>query len=210
MAEKISDDALLAAYADRGDRHAFSQLVRRHKDHVYRYILGMVRDPELASDLFQDTFLRVINVLQKRPGAYTPQNRFGGWVTRIARNIVLDHMRSRSKWQDISEGDETYWERLPDTEPLADEVLHSNQQRDWLDQFIARLPDAQREVLILRQDTELTFREIADITDVSINTALGRMRYALINLRSMMKEQSPQTAGQSTLSRANLAKIAPV
>ena len=210
MAEKVSDDALLAAYADRGDRHAFNQLVRRHKDHVYRYILGMVRDPELASDLFQDTFLRVINVLQKRPGAYTPQNRFGGWVTRIARNIVLDHMRSRSKWQDISEGDETYWERLPDTEPLADEVLHSNQQRDWLDQFIARLPDAQREVLILRQDTELTFREIADITDVSINTALGRMRYALINLRSMMKEQSPQTAGQSTLSRANLAKIAPV
>ena len=210
MAEKVSDDALLAAYADRGDRHAFSQLVRRHKDHVYRYILGMVRDPELASDLFQDTFLRVINVLQKRPGAYTPQNRFGGWVTRIARNIVLDHMRSRSKWQDISEGDETYWERLPDTEPLADEVLHSNQQRDWLDQFIARLPDAQREVLILRQDTDLTFREIADITDVSINTALGRMRYALINLRSMMKEQSPQMAGQSTLSRANLAKIAPV
>ena len=210
MAEKVSDDALLAAYADRGDRHAFSQLVRRHKDHVYRYILGMVRDPELASDLFQDTFLRVINVLQKRPGAYTPQNRFGGWVTRIARNIVLDHMRSRSKWQDISEEDETYWERLPDTEPLADEVLHSHQQRDWLDQFIARLPDAQREVLILRQDTDLTFREIADITDVSINTALGRMRYALINLRSMMKEQSPQTAGQSTLSRANLAKIAPV
>ena len=210
MAEKVSDDALLAAYADRGDRHAFSQLVRRHKDHVYRYILGMVRDPELASDLFQDTFLRVINVLQKRPGAYTPQKRFGGWVTRIARNIVLDHMRSRSKWQDISEGDETYWERLPDTEPLADEVLHSNQQRDWLDQFIARLPDAQREVLILRQDTELTFREIADITDVSINTALGRMRYALINLRSMMKEQMPQTTGQSTLSRANLAKTAPV
>lgn len=210
MAEKVNDDALLAAYAERGDSHAFDQLVRRHKDHVYRYILGMVRDPELASDLFQDTFLRVINVLQKRRGSYTPQNRFGGWVTRIARNIVLDHMRSRSKWYDISEGDDNYWQRLPDEEPLADEVLQSRQKRDWLDQFIARLPDAQREVLILRQDTDLTFREIADITDVSINTALGRMRYALINLRSMMKEQMPQKAGQGTLSRDNFAKFAPV
>lgn len=210
MAERISDDALLAAYADQGDRHAFNQLVRRHKDHVYRYILSMVRDPELASDLFQDTFLRVIDVLQKRRGSYTPQSRFAGWVTRIARNIVLDHFRSRSKWYDISDGDETYWDKLADEEPLADELLHSNEQRSWLSGCIAQLPDAQREVLILRQDSNLTFREIADITDVSINTALGRMRYALINLRSLIKKQMPQADGDAALSRTSLAATVPV
>ena len=208
MAERISDDALLAAYAERGDRQAFNQLVRRHKDHVYRYILSMVRDPELASDLFQDTFLRVIDVLQNRRGSYTPQSRFAGWVTRIARNIVLDHLRSRSKWYDISDGDETYFDRLADQEPLADEVLHSHEQRSWLSGCIAQLPDAQREVLILRQDTDLTFKEIADITDVSINTALGRMRYALINLRSLIKKQMPQA--DAALSRTGLAETAPV
>ena len=210
MADQVSDDALMAAYADHGDQRAFNKLVRRHKDHVYRYIFAMVQDSELASDLFQDTFLRVIDVLQKRRGSYTPQSRFAGWVTRIARNVVLDHMRSRSKWHDVSDGDENYWSRLPDKEPLADEVLHRNEQRSWMSACIAQLPDAQREVLILRQDTDLTFREIADITGVSINTALGRMRYALINLRSIMNKHVSQADGDGMLSKSNLAKIAPV
>ena len=210
MGDRITDDALMAAYADHGDQHAFNRLVRRHKDQIYRYILGMVRDPELASDLFQDTFLRVIDVVQRRRGSYTPQSRFVGWVMRIARNIVLDYKRSRSKWYDISEGDDTYWDRLPDQMPLADELLHCQEQRDWLDACIAKLPDAQREVLLLRQDSDLTFREIATITDVSINTALGRMRYALINLRSVIKQQTQQASNNGTLTRDSLAQNAPV
>ena len=207
----ISDDQLLTAYADHGDQQAFNRLVRRHKDRVYRYILGMVRDRQLASDLFQDTFLRVIDVVQGRRGSYTPQSRFLGWVMRIARNVVLDYKRKRSKSYDILNGDETYWDRLPDKATPPDELLHSKQQRNWLDQCIARLPEAQREVLMLRQDTDLTFREIAEITNVSINTALGRMRYALINLRSMIEQQKGQYAPErGELPKKGLGKTATV
>ena len=190
MRSQIPDDQLFAAYAERGDQGAFRQLIERHQERVYGFILGMVHDPELASDLFQDTFLRVVDVIQRRRGAYDPRGRFLGWVLRIARNVVLDHKRSRAKWQDVADDDETYWDRLPDDAEPADDVLHRKEQRNWLDACIARLPAAQREVLLLRQDSGLTFREIAEITNVSINTALGRMRYALINLRSMIQEQS--------------------
>ena len=190
MRVQRSDDQLFAAYTERGDQQAFRQLVERHQERVYGFILGMVQDPELASDLFQDTFVRIIDVIQRRPGAYDPRGRFLGWVLRIARNVVFDHKRSRSKWHDVAASDDTYWDRLPDDAvPLEDE-LHRKEQRNWLDACIAQLPAAQREVLLLRQDAGLTFREIAEITNVSINTALGRMRYALINLRLMMQKQS--------------------
>ncbi len=190
MRSQIPDDQLIMAYAERGDQNAFRQLVERHQERVYGFILGMVHDPDLARDLFQDTFMRVVDVIQRRRGSYDPRGRFLGWVLRIARNVVLDYKRSRSKWHDAAGGDEAFWDRLPDDAAPADDELHRKEQRKWLDACIARLPVAQREVLLLRQDSDLTFREIAEITNVSINTALGRMRYALINLRSMVKEQS--------------------
>ncbi len=189
------DEQLVAAYLERDDQRAFRMLVERHQERIYGYLLGMVRDRDLANDLFQETFVRVIDAMQRRRGSYTQQGRWVGWVMRIARNATLDHMRSRKKWQDVTavteeETGASYWERLPDEAPAADERIHRTQQRDWLGDCIERLPAEQREVLLLRQETELTFREIAELTDVSINTALGRMRYALLNLRRMIEESN--------------------
>jgi len=184
-----TDEALVAAYLERGDQAAFRTLVERHQERIFGYLLGMVRDRDVANDLFQETFLRVVAALQKERGSYTQQGRWLGWVMRIARNAALDHLRRRKKWTDVAPADDedgSYWDRLPDAEPFADEQLHSLEERAWLEACIERLPPEQREVVLLRHEAELTFREIAEITNVSINTALGRMRYALLNLRRMM------------------------
>ncbi len=179
----------MAAYLESGDHAAFRVLVERHQERIFGYLLGMVRDRDLANDLFQDTFVRVIDAMHERRGSYTQQGRWVGWVMRIARNATLDYLRSRKKWQDVDGDDEagaSFWDRLPDEAPAADEALHSLEQSHWLDACIDQLPPEQREVLLLRQESELTFREIAELTGVSINTALGRMRYALLNLRKMI------------------------
>ncbi len=189
------DDQLVAAYLERGDQWAFRQLVERHQERIYGYLLGMVRDRTTADDLFQETFLRVISAMQQKRGSYVQQGRWLAWVMRIARNATLDHFRSRQKWTDIQAGekpgDVSFWERLADDAPSADEVLHRNNQWDVLRRCIDKLPYAQREVLLLRQESDLTFREIAELTGVSINTALGRMRYALLNLRKMAAVEVP-------------------
>ena len=189
----VSDEALVQAYLDDDDQRAFNTLVERHQDRIYGYLLGMVRDRATADDLFQETFLRVVAAMQRRRGSYTHNGRWLAWVMRIARNAALDHMRRRKKWTDVDafaeEGDASYWDRLHDPTPLADSELHRLQQRGKLDACIAQLPPEQREVLLLRQDTDLTFREIAELQEVSINTSLGRMRYALLNLRKMLSKQ---------------------
>jgi len=183
------DEALVAAYLDHGDERAFRTLVERHQERVFGFLVGMVRDREVASDLFQETFLRVVAAMQRRRGSYEQQGRWLGWVMRIARNAALDYLRSRKKWQDVERDDDdgtSFFERLPADSPDAVAELHLAEQLDTLRDAIEQLPPEQREVVLLRHESELTFREIADITDVSINTALGRMRYALINLRKMM------------------------
>ncbi len=186
----MSDDQLVEHFVNRGDQIAFQQLVNRHKDRIYGFILGMVYDAELTNDLFQDTFVKVLDVMHRRRGGYTPQGRFLGWVLMIARNVVYDHMRSRKKWKDPASDDEDYWENLLDDAKLPDEQLHEKERSQWLDECIASLPPKQREVVLLRQGDELTFREIAEITEVSINTVLGRMRYALVHLRKMIDQES--------------------
>jgi RNA polymerase sigma-70 factor (ECF subfamily) len=187
-----TDEELVAAYLEQNDQSAFRILVERHQERIFGFLMGMVRDRDLANDLFQETFVRVIDAMHKRRGTYSQQGRWLGWVMRIARNAALDHLRSRKKWQDVSanadEEGTSYWDRLPDDAPAADEMLHHDAQQDWLAECIEQLPPEQREVVLLRQETELTFREIADLTDVSINTALGRMRYALLNLKRMINE----------------------
>jgi RNA polymerase sigma-70 factor, ECF subfamily len=192
------DEALVAAYLDHGDEAAFRTLVERHKERIFGFLVGMVRDREVASDLFQETFLRVVAAMQKRRGTYEQQGRWLGWVMRIARNAALDHLRSRKKWQDVERDDDdgtSFFERLPSDSPDAVAELDLSSQLDVLRSAIERLPPEQREVVLLRHESELTFREIAEITDVSINTALGRMRYALINLRKMMV---PEIGREST------------
>ncbi|MEM6785491.1 MAG: sigma-70 family RNA polymerase sigma factor [Bacteroidota bacterium] len=190
----MTDEQLVAAYLNEGDERAFTALMTRHQERVFGFLVGMVRDRQTANDLFQDTFLRVIQAMNKQRGSYEPQGRWLGWVLRIARNAALDHLRSRKKFADVAPADEddgaTFWERLTDAEqPDAFDELHHQQITQELEALIEQLPPEQREVVMLRHEGDLTFREIAEITNVSINTALGRMRYALINLRKMIDDE---------------------
>lgn len=184
----VPDEALVAAYLEQDDQDAFRTLVERHQERVFGYLMGMVRDRDVANDLFQETYLRVIRAMRSERGSYERQGRWLAWVMRIARNSALDHLRRRKKWRDVDDGEESFWDRMPDDGPTADEKYVRAQEAGLLEECIERLPPEQREVVLLRHETDLTFREIAELTGVSINTALGRMRYALINLRKMMSE----------------------
>lgn len=187
-----ADEVLVARYVEEADQAAFRTLMDRHQERVFGYLRGMVKDREVANDLFQETFFRVIRALNKERGSYTRQGKFLGWVLRIARNAALDHLRARKKWQDIGPGDDAdetvWWERLPDDGPSALDNVQGMEEVDLLKACIDRLSPDQKEVVLLRHESDLTFREIAELTGCSINTALGRMRYALINLRRMMEE----------------------
>lgn len=193
LMNQASDEQLVVAYIDRGDERAFRTLVERHQERIYGFLVGMVRDRAIASDLFQETFLRAVQAMHDRRGSYEQQGRWLGWVMRIARNAALDHIRSRKKWQDVNSSNDddspSYWDRLESDEPDASTQLYLSTLRDDLGSFIDQLPPEQREVVLMRHQGDLTFREIAEQTDVSINTALGRMRYALINLRKMMNPE---------------------
>jgi RNA polymerase sigma-70 factor (ECF subfamily) len=196
-----SDEELVTAYLEENDEHAFRQLVERHQDRIFGYLMGMVKDRAVANDLFQETFERVIKAMQGQRGSYESQGQWLSWVMSIARNAAIDHTRRQKKWTEVPQDEDdgrSFWDTLEDDSPYADEQLHRAEQREWLDEHIEQLAPEQREVLLLRQETDLTFREIAELQDVSINTALGRMRYALKNLRKMM-EASNETSLVGTL-----------
>ena len=183
-----SDEELVTAYLEEDDEQAFRRLVERHQDRIFGYLMGMVKDRAVANDLFQETFERVIKAMQGQRGSYDPQGQWLSWVMSIARNAAIDHTRRQKKWKEVPQDEDdgrSFWDTLEDDSPYADEQLHRAEQR---------------EVLLLRQETDLTFREIAELQDVSINTALGRMRYALKNLRKMMG--ADETALVGTLDAA--------
>lgn len=187
------DDAeLVAAFVENADEQAFRTLVERHQERIYGFLLGMVRDQAVADDLFQETFVKAVRAMQRQRGSYTAQGRWLQWVMRIARNTALDHLRSRKRLRTrlVMENDEglDLDQISVDGEPDASELLQRQEQAAWLQACIDRLPPEQREVVLMRHESELTFREIAELTDCSINTALGRMRYALLNLRRMLQE----------------------
>lgn len=195
-----TDEELVTAYLEEEDEEAFRTLVERHQEQIFGYLMGMVKNRAVANDLFQETFLRVINAMQERRGSYTHKGQWLSWVMRIARNAAIDHMRKQKKWADVPQDEDegrSFWDTVAGEEPSADEELHRAEQREWLDEHIEELPPEQREVLLLRQETELTFREIAELTDVSINTALGRMRYALKNLRKMIEESGKTSLAET-------------
>lgn len=186
-----ADEELISSYVESGDEQAFRMLVERHQERVFGYLMGMVKDRTIANDLFQETYVRVIRALSDERGSYSHQGRWINWVMRIARNAALDYLRSRKKWTDVSTDDEDgvdFWDRLPDESRGADEALSLSEDVECLKECIDKLSPEQREVLLLRHESDLTFREIAELTNCSINTALGRMRYALLNLRQMMLE----------------------
>ncbi len=188
-----SDEDLVAAYLDKGDERAFGRLLARHQERIFGYLVGMVRDRAVAADLFQETFLRAIQAMHARRGAYEQQGRWLAWIMRIARNAALDHLRSQKKFADVSSGGDdegpSFFDRLPDDAPDAEALLSRTDLLGEVSAAIDQLPPEQREVVLMRHQSELTFREIAELTDVSINTALGRMRYALINLRKILEPE---------------------
>ena len=197
-----ADEELIVRYVESGDEIAFRTLVERHQEKVFGYLMGMVKDRDAANDLFQETYVRVIRALAAERGSYSHQGKWINWVMRIARNAALDHLRSRKKWADVSSNAEDgpdYWDRLEDNHPGADVSLALSEDVECLKECILQLAPEQREVLLLRHESELTFREIAELTNCSINTALGRMRYALLNLRQMMSEA--RASDQAAVSR---------
>ncbi|WP_295653611.1 sigma-70 family RNA polymerase sigma factor [uncultured Mucilaginibacter sp.] len=185
-----SDQDLIHLYIT-GTEAGLSELIRRYQGKIYTSIYLLVKDEELAEDIFQDTFIKVIHTL--KAGRYNEEGKFLPWVIRIAHNLVIDHFRKEKRTPVINNGDDfDIFEVLGRYDESTEDRLVREQTYKDLKTLIHLLPSEQKEVLIMRHYGDLSFKEIADITDVSINTALGRMRYALNNLRKMMlsKEMS--------------------
>ena len=182
----LSDSQLVSDYL-LGNRHALSLLVERHRAKTYRFIYNKVQDAELASDIVQDTFLKVIKTLDK--GGYRDEGKFVSWVMRIAHNLVIDHFRRQKKMpMQYERSDYSVFSFLTDSAKTKEEKMIQEHIESNLHQIINSLPEDQLEVVSLRIFKELSFKEISEQTGVSINTALGRMRYALINIRKIASE----------------------
>lgn len=189
MESKIIADGVLVHNYISGNEKALEVLILRHKQRIYSFILSKVLDREIAEDIFQDTFIKVINTLKRR--AYNEEGKFLPWVMRIAHNLIIDHFRRNKRIPKFNNTDE-----FDIFSVISDEVLNVEKQlirtqiMDDVRELIEELPDDQREVLIMRMYKDMSFKEIAENTDVSINTALGRMRYALINLRKLIEKHN--------------------
>jgi RNA polymerase sigma-70 factor (ECF subfamily) len=184
---KNTDHELIHSFMD-GDMNALETLVVRHKDKLYTSILFMVKDKYLAEDIFQDVLIKIIDTI--RGGRYTEEGKFLPWAMRIAHNLCVDHFRKVKRTPAIKTSDDRdIFEVLNFTEDSAETRMMKRQSHDRVRRMLDLLPEDQREVIILRHYAELSFKEIAALTNCSINTALGRMRYGLINLRKMMQEK---------------------
>lgn len=183
--QQNSDQELVKLYLA-GDESVLDELLRRHKSKIYTSIYLLVKDQYLAEDIFQDALIKVINTL--RSGRYNEEGKFLPWVMRIAHNLVIDYFRREKRGPVITSADGTdVFNLLQFQEESAEDRILREQTHHDLRTMIRLLPDDQKEVLIMRHYADLSFKEIAELTEVSINTALGRMRYALSNLRKMMK-----------------------
>ena len=186
LLSNLSDQELVKNYIN-GDNSSFEVLLNRHKNRVFAFIMSKIKNKDLSEDIFQDTYVKVVNSLQK--GKYNEEGKFLPWVMRIAHNLVIDHFRKQKKMQMIrSNNDFDIFDVLKDSKINADEKLIKDQIFSDLNSLIDKLPSDQKEVLKLRYYEELSFKKIAEYFDISINTALGRMRYALINLRALSKK----------------------
>ena len=186
--QKLSDQMLLQNYLQ-GDRSAISTLIDKHSRRVRDYIRMMVKDNDVADDIFQDTFIKVVKTIDE--GRYSDNGKFLSWVLRIVHNKVIDYFRAQKQAPSVSESSSGY--DILGTMRFAERTVEDKIIADQIDtdikSLVDLLPDEQREVVLLRYFSGLSFKEIAEQTGVSINTALGRMRYALINLRKMIKEK---------------------
>ena len=173
-----TDETLALLYID-GDNKAFDELLARNQQKLFSYIMFVVRDPDLANDVFQETFVKVITKLQE--GKYTDSGKFAFWLTRIAHNIIMDTYRQQRSAHIVEPSEDNDLNKLSGSQ-VMDDVRH----------LMDALPAPQREVVYMRYYQDLSFKEIAEMTGVSINTSLGRMRYALINMRRMAKHHQIQ------------------
>jgi RNA polymerase sigma-70 factor (ECF subfamily) len=180
----ISDEELIHQYIS-GNEVCLKMLINRHKSKIFTSIYFLVKDRSLAEDIFQDTFLKIINTLKK--GQYQEEGKFLQWAMRIARNLVIDYYRKINKLPVVtdSDGNDIFSYLVIAEETREDEIIRE-QSHERVRQLIQQLPEEQKEVLILRHYANLSFKEISDLTGVSINTALGRMRYALSNMRKLI------------------------
>ena len=188
-AQVLSDQNLLNQYLS-GDKSAISSLIERHSRRVRDYIHMMVKDRDVADDIFQETFIKAVRVIDE--GRYTDNGKFLSWILRIAHNQVIDYFRAQRQDRSVSETDAGYdvLGTLRLSERTIEDSMVSEQIERDVRALVELLPAEQREVVMMRYFAGLSFKDIAEQTDVSINTALGRMRYALINLRRMIKEKN--------------------
>jgi len=186
---KLSDEELVKSFVS-GEKKCFDILLERHKQKIFSYIFLMVRKQELAEDIFQDAFLKVHHSIMQ--GKYAESGRFASWVMRISHNLIIDHFRRQKHFPIVYNDDhakDLFNHPKYSDNTIEDQMVNEEVLRD-VSELVDLLPDNQKEVVKMRHYLGLSFKEIAEETNVSINTALGRMRYALINLRRMMEERN--------------------
>ena len=183
----LSDQELVKKYLN-GDNTSFEILLTRHKSRIFAFIMSKIKNRDLSEDIFQDTFIKVINSLQK--GKYNEEGKFLPWMMRIAHNLVIDHFRKETKMRKVRPTAKfDIFDVLDDGNKNQEDVMMQTQVHADLNVLIEQLPKDQKEVLKMRYFEDLSFKQISDLTGTSINTALGRMRYALINLRKLAEKQ---------------------
>lgn len=189
----LSDNELVKLYMN-GNEESLSILVKRHKRRIFSYLYLISRNKELTEDIFQETFFKVIQTLKKRQ--YNEEGKFLPWVLRIAKNLMIDHFRKVKKMPSISSVTNDEGERvdifdiIPEPVSSSKDANETKEFKELIRYVVGELPSDQKEVVIMRTYYDMSFKEIAEVTDVSINTALGRMRYALINLKKMLEEKN--------------------
>lgn len=186
--ETISDAVLVSNYI-KGDESALEVLITRHKQRIYSFIYSKVYDRDVTEDVFQDTFIKVIRTLKR--GKYNEEGKFLPWVMRIAHNLVIDHFRKHKRMPKFdNSGEFNIFSVISDTSLNAEKVMVKEQVEADVRRLIEELPEDQKEVLMMRMYNDMSFKEISEHTGVSINTALGRMRYALINMRKVIEKHN--------------------
>ena len=187
LLSETPDQELVKDYLN-GDNSSFEVLLKRHKSRVFAFIMSKIKNRDITEDIFQDTFIKVINSLQR--GKYNEEGKFLPWMMRIAHNLVIDHFRKESKMRKVRNTDEfNIFDIINNGDIGQDEEMIRKRVHADLNLLIKDLPEDQMEVLKMRYFEDMSFKKISEITGVSINTALGRMRYALINLRKLAEEK---------------------
>ncbi|WP_138434093.1 RNA polymerase sigma factor [Winogradskyella algicola] len=189
MKKELIQDAELVSNYIRGDESALSVLIERHKQKIYSFIYSKVYDRDITEDIFQDTFIKVIRTLKR--GKYNEEGKFLPWLMRIAHNLVIDHFRKNSRMPKFDNtGEFSIFSVLSDSSLNAEKSMIKDQVESDVRRVIEELPEDQKQVLLMRMYQDMSFKEISERTGVSINTALGRMRYALINMRKVIEQNN--------------------